>query len=123
VRVIALDEVAQLVNHHVADQVAVQEQQFAVQADAPTSCTATPAGTLVPDGDSGRLLPTLRCHALKPGWQRLSGSAGQPSAQRRVAGLNVVDGAEDHDAAWSIRSQQFSFQIPWYWVVRVRTVG
>ena len=67
-RVIGLDEVAELVNHHVADQFARQEQQLAVQADAPAGSAASPAGALVLDGDSGGLLPTLIRYALKPGW-------------------------------------------------------
>lgn len=65
-RVIGLDEVAELVNHHVADQFARQEQQLAVQADAPAGCAASPAGALVLDGDSDGLLPTLSRYALKP---------------------------------------------------------
>jgi hypothetical protein len=66
-RVIGLDEVAELVNHHVADQFARQEQQLAVQADAPARGATSPASALVFDGDSGGLLPALSRYALKPG--------------------------------------------------------
>ena len=66
-RMIGLDQMAELVNHHVAHQFARQKEQLAVQADAPASRAAAPARSLVFDGDSGGLLSALSRYAHKPG--------------------------------------------------------
>jgi hypothetical protein len=64
---IGLDQMAELVNHHVAHQFARQKEQLAVQADAPASRAAAPARSLILDCDRSGLLPTLSRYALEPG--------------------------------------------------------
>ena len=99
-RMIHVARMAQFVDHEVAKQRRIQEQQAIIYTDRSRARVAPPARLLATDLHFLERIARLGCQRAQPGLQRLFRNGYEPSLQRRNAQLIVTGTAaqNQHDA-------------------------